>query len=298
MAEPPKRSPPRRVTPTPPEVLGLPPYEDALRDVVDPPTRHLPTPPPGAAHAKAAARAAGLTTMLTPPEPPRADDDEREEPQIWVQRHRQPVKLDERLVLLREPDSWRSACYRVLRHRLAEAGNARMIAVSSAERGEGKTTCAANLALALGECERAHVLLVEANLRAPALASLFGYAPPMCLSQQLARHKHLPSDPWSVVEVFTPALHVVAMDPENGGRPLLDGPAFSYAMDCFRRAPYNYIVVDTPPVLGSADVNLIEDCVDGVLLTTMARRSSARALRRALEQLTPGRVLGVTLLDA
>ena len=63
------------------------------------------------------------------------------------------------------------------------------------------------------------------------------------------------------------------------------------------QAGYDYIVIDTPPVLGAADVNLIEDSADGVLFTAWSRTTSSRALRQAVEQLAPAKLLGVTLLD-
>jgi Mrp family chromosome partitioning ATPase len=218
---------------------------------------------------------------------------------VWVATHKAPPDPDPRLILLREPDSQRAASFRVMRHRLEERGAPRTIAVTSAEPGEGKTTCAANLAMALGECGRARVLLVEANLRSPALAALFGFLPPECFAQQLTRHRERPLDPWSVVEVYSPSLHVAAVKPgpENENRPLLDGIAFGIAMDMLKRSGYDYLVIDTPPVLGSADVNLIEDYADGVLLTAWSRQSSGRALRRAIDQLSPAKILGLTLLD-
>jgi Mrp family chromosome partitioning ATPase len=218
---------------------------------------------------------------------------------IWVATHKLPTELDPRLILVREPDSARSASFRVLRHRLQERGDPRTIAVTSAERAEGKTTCAVNLALALGECGRARVLLVEANLRAPSLAALFGFLPPECFASQLAKHRDRPLEPWSVVEVSSPSLHVAAVKPgpENENRPLLDGVAFGIAMDMLKRSGYDYIVVDTPPILGSADVNLVEDFTDGVVITTWSRKSSSRALRTAVEQLAPAKLLGITLLD-
>jgi Mrp family chromosome partitioning ATPase len=228
---------------------------------------------------------------------PSVPPQEREKTKVWVATHKPPVDPDRRLILLREPDSAQAASFRVLRHRLEQRGNPRVIAVTSAEEGEGKTTCAANLAMALGECERARVLLVEANLRNPSLAALFGFLPPTCFSLQLQQHKEKPLDPWSVVEAFTPSLHVIAVKPGQESRPLLDGPAFAHAMDMLRNAGYDYIVLDTPPVLGSADVNLVEDTCDGVLLCGWARRSSGRALRRAVEQLAPAKILGITLLD-
>jgi Mrp family chromosome partitioning ATPase len=218
--------------------------------------------------------------------------------QVWVATHKPPEDPDRRLILVREPDSARAAAFRVMRHRLAERGDPRVIAVTSAGPREGKTTCAANLALALGECNRARVLLIEANLRTPALAALFGFLPPECFSVQLQRHKEKPEDAWSVVEVFSPSLHVLAVKPESDPRPLLDGPAFSLAVDVLRQAGYDYIVIDTPPVLGAADVNLVEDAADGVLFTAWSRSTSSRKLTQAVEQLAPAKLLGLALINA
>jgi Mrp family chromosome partitioning ATPase len=217
--------------------------------------------------------------------------------QVWVATHKPPADPDARLILVREPDSARAASFRVMRHRLAERGDPRVIAVTSASPREGKTTCAANLALALGECNRARVLLIEANFRTPALAALFGFLPPECFSVQLQRHKESPQDAWSVVEILSPSLHVLAVKPESESRPLLDGPAFALAIDMLRHAGYDYIVIDTPPVIGVADVNLVEDAADGVLFTAWSRSTSARKLTQAVEQLSPAKLLGLALID-
>jgi Mrp family chromosome partitioning ATPase len=217
--------------------------------------------------------------------------------QVWVASHRLADDPDTRLIMVRAPDSAAAASFRVLRHRLAERGDPRVIAVTSAGPKEGKTTCAVNLALALGECGRARVLLVEANLRSPSLAPLFGFMPPQCFSVQMHKHKEKPTEGWSVVEVVNEYLHVLAVEPSDRGRPLLDGPAFAIAIEMLSQAGYDYIVVDTPPVLGAADVNLIEESADGVLFTAWARTTSSRTLRRAVDQLAPAKLLGVTLLD-
>jgi Mrp family chromosome partitioning ATPase len=113
----------------------------------------------------------------------------------------------------------------------------------------------------------------------------------------MKRHKDKPLDAWSVVEVHSPSLHVMAVNPETAPRPLLDGPAFAIAIEMLVQSAYDYIVVDTPPVLGAADVNLIEDSAEGVVFTAWSRQSSGRALRQAVEQLAPAKLLGVTLLD-
>jgi Mrp family chromosome partitioning ATPase len=223
---------------------------------------------------------------------------ETERPKVWVATHKAPPDPDPRLILVREPDSVRAASFRVMRHRVAERGDPRVIAVTGPGARDGKTTTAANLALALSEFGRARVLLVEANLRAPQIAVLFGFLPPECFSVQLQRHRERPMDPWSIVEAFSPSLHVLAVKPGESNRPLLDAPAFAIAIDALIRVGYDYIVIDTPAVLGSADVNLIEDYVDAVILTARSGRTMGRSLRAAVEQLSPRKLLGVMLLDA
>jgi Mrp family chromosome partitioning ATPase len=210
---------------------------------------------------------------------------------------RLPDEIDERLVMLREPYGVRADAFRALRHRLSRSGDPRIIAVSSARRGEGKTTTAINLAIALREGARGRVLLAEANLRFPSIAAQLGFSPPECFSRQLARHRREPLEPWTAVEQIPP-LHVMAVDPASVQAPLLDPVAFSIAMDRLRLAGYDYIVVDTPPVLGSADVNMIADSVDGVLLATWARKSSGKALKQAVYQLGSVHVLGAVMMDA
>jgi Mrp family chromosome partitioning ATPase len=270
----------------------------------DPRDRILPERPTEPVRNEAPARTEVVVRSPTPTidESARALDESRpaapaEKTKIWVATHKPPVDPDPRLILLCEPDSPRAASFRVLRHRLEQRGNPRVIAVTSAEAGEGKSTMAANLAMAIGECERAKVLLVEANLRTPSLAALFGFLPPTCFALQLYAHREKPLDPWAVVECFSPSLHVLAVKPGQESRPLLDGPAFSHAMDMLKNAGYDYIVVDTPPVLTSADVNLIEDTCEGVLFCGWSGRSSGRSLRGALDQLAPSKILGFALLD-
>jgi Mrp family chromosome partitioning ATPase len=221
-----------------------------------------------------------------------------ERPKIWVATHKAPPDPDPRLILVREPDSVRAASFRVMRHRIAERGDPRVIAVTSPGPRDGKTTTAANLALALSEFGRARVLLLEANLRSPQLAVLFGFLPPECFSVQLQRHRERPADPWSIVEAFSPALHVLAVKPGENNRPLLDAPAFAIAIEVLTRVGYDYIVIDTPSVLGSADVNLIEDYVDAVIVTARSGRTMGRSVRAAVEQLSQRKLLGVVLLDA
>jgi Mrp family chromosome partitioning ATPase len=206
-----------------------------------------------------------------------------------------PTSPDERLVLLGAPESAQAKAYRVLRHRLMALENPRVIAVTSAKPGEGKTTCAINLALALAEEVTARVLLVEANPRRPAVARLFGFVPPTCFLQQLDSLTSTHSR-WTVVELMDTRLHMAAAAEDAQHHPM-DRVLFAAAMRQLRRS-YDYIVVDTPSVLESADVNAVADAADGVLLVSRAKKSSRKALARSIEQLNPSPILGVALLDS
>jgi Mrp family chromosome partitioning ATPase len=138
--------------------------------------------------------------------------------------------------------------------------------------------------------------LVEANVRNPAVAGTLGFMPPACFQEQLIRHRQEPLEPWVAAEIL-PSLHAMAVNPVNKYAPLIDPIAFSIAIDRLRLAGYDYIVVDTPALLESADVNLISDSVDGFVMSCISKRSDARALRKARDQLGNVTFIGCVLLE-
>jgi Mrp family chromosome partitioning ATPase len=68
-------------------------------------------------------------------------------------------------------------------------------------------------------------------------------------------------------------------------------------MERLRQGGYDHIVVDAPPVLGSADVNLMADAADAVVFALRARRSTIRDLRFAIDQLGGTSISGTVLLQ-
>jgi Mrp family chromosome partitioning ATPase len=234
--------------------------------------------------------AAVATPRPTPAGPP---------PEIGLTQHTLPQDepLDPRLALVSDPDGERAAAFRVLRHHLLELGRPQVVIVSSPQPGDGKTTTALNLALALAECGRAKVLLAETHVRRPQLSQAFRLVPPWCFAEQLAAHRHQPMLPWSLVEIPQLWLHVAAISPKIEKTQLLDAPAFSIAMERLRVGGYEHIVIDAPPVLGSADVNLMSDAADVVVLAVKARRSTTRDLRKAIDQIGASKVVGTVLVQ-
>ncbi len=206
-----------------------------------------------------------------------------------------PRPLDPRLAVLGAPGSAQARSYRLLQHRLFAKGNPRVIAVTSAESGEGKTTCAANLALALSEAALARVLLVDANLVRPGLGDLFGFEPSDSFMVKLLRSEDA-APPFAVASIGGIGLQVAALHPAVAHGKRLDRALFSEALRALR-STYDYIVIDAASVLESADVNSVSQCADGVVVVARAGKTRKNRLARALRQLEPALVVGSVVLD-
>lgn len=220
----------------------------------------------------------------------------RSSPVVVLEEVEVPSTLDPRLVISLEPDSVQARNYRLLRHRLIARSDPQVIAVTSAGPGEGKTTCAANLALAMAEESYARVLLIEANTQRPALAQAFGFKPADSFIARLV-HARDTKPPYFVARVRGSRLHVAALQFDAPRGIHLDRLLLGLAISELRYV-YQYIVIDASSVFESADANVVAECSDGVIVTTLTRRSRRNELRRAIDQLSPTPVLGTVLLHA
>ena len=209
----------------------------------------------------------------------------------------QPEVPDPHLPLLQKEGDTRSAAFRALRRRLAEQGNPAVILVTSAEEEEGKSTCAANLALSMAESGRLSVLLVEANLHQPSLAQIFGFQPSPCLLEQLAAHRNEIDAPWFTTEVQPVGLHVLAVAPKSDRHQSIHGPSFLAAVARWRLA-FDHVVIDGPAILSSSDAAIIQDSVDAVLMVARSGVSRNRTVKRALDQISSDMVAGLVLMDS
>jgi len=197
---------------------------------------------------------------------------------------------DPRLMMLADPNGPQAAGFRVLRDTLVTKGLPRVLAVSSPESGDGKTTCAVNLALALDERRTGRVLLLDANFAAPALAGMLGIDE---TTQDRA---------WSApftLAALTPSLHVATLARRPGpSAAYVDFTTFARQLDAFLRAGYHHIILDMPTLDSSPEANLPLQLAGGVLLAVRCGRSKTGELRRAVERIGPGKALGITLMDA
>jgi capsular exopolysaccharide synthesis family protein len=188
----------------------------------------------------------------------------------------------ERPIIVTEARTPAAESFRTLQTmvRFARAEGTRVLAVTSASAGEGKSTIAANLALAKAEHGR-RVLLIDADLPRPVQHEVFDVPLAPGLSDVLIGEATLEQATREVgerVDLITAGTAV----PHSAE--LIGTEAFR-ALLARARDSYDLVLLDTPPVLMIADTTLIGTMTDGVLLVARAERTDRNALALAARQL-------------
>jgi len=185
--------------------------------------------------------------------------------------------------------------YRSLRTALllSSAEQLEVIAVTSAEAGEGKTATAVNLAVVMAQLDR-KVLIIDGDLRKPRQHQIFK------ISNRLGLVNYLTgtAEPGEIiVRSELPNLHVCPSGPSP------PNPSELLASDRMRtfleeaRKRYDFVIVDTPPTLAVTDSTLVGSMTNGVVLCCRAGRlqkEDARACRDRL-RFAEVRTLGAVL---
>jgi capsular exopolysaccharide synthesis family protein len=194
-----------------------------------------------------------------------------------------------------DPLGSRSEAYRQLRTNLQFASvdeTPRIVVVTSALPGEGKTSVAGNLAVALSQVG-IRVCLVDGDLRRPSVATYFGLVAEVGLSTALAGRA-------GVDEILQPAgtgFSVVTsgLIPPNPAELLSSHRYPALLRELSDR--FDMVLVDAPPTLPAADAAVLAAAADGVLFVVHAGRTSRHQVERALQNLdqVKAHMLGVVL---
>ncbi len=202
---------------------------------------------------------------------------------------------DERLVSLLAPHSYGAEQYRVLRHLVEQthaATGLSILAVSSADVADGKTTTAINLAGTLAQAFAVRVLLVDADLRRPQVAARLGLAAdaPGLVNAILDPELDLPA----VAQPFAGSRLAVVTAGRFSGAPheVLHSPRLGELLTAARTS-YDYVVVDTPPLVPSPDARVISKWVDGVLLVVCAHKTPRKLVEESLNLLSREKTVGL-----
>jgi capsular exopolysaccharide synthesis family protein len=204
--------------------------------------------------------------------------------------------VDDHLVSLISPAAFEAEQYRALRHTVEEmhkAAGVKVVAVSSPAVGDGKTTTAINLAGALAQSPDVKVLLVDADVRRPAIGALL---------------RHVEGKPGLVDLILNPGCSLeqaLVVRPQfnlsfvHAGRSLSGTPyellksvRLGELLENARER-FDYVILDTPPLAAVQDCKLIARWVDGFLVVVAAYQTPRRLIEEALSVIDPAKILGL-----
>jgi succinoglycan biosynthesis transport protein ExoP len=166
------------------------------------------------------------------------------------------------------------------------AEHTRVIAVTSSQPLEGKTTTAANLALALA-LGGSRVLLIDADMRRPGLHKTIGVENEIGLSHVLVGQARVRD---AIQRTTEPNLVVMTAGriPPNPSE-LLASERMTSFLTNLQTGPFDWVIVDTPPVLAVTDAVIIAPRVSGVVFVVGSEMTRRVHAERALETLRSSR---------
>lgn len=197
-----------------------------------------------------------------------------------------------RLVCLTDRENPTAEAIRLLGVRLRDLRQTRplkKVLITSTIPQEGKSMISANLACALAHTSNAKVLLVEGDLRRPSLSHMFGVQKQRGIYEWLREGR----DPTAnIYRLKDAGLWILpAGDASSNPIELLQSQRLPDLMD--RIAPwFDWIIIDSPPVLPLADTSVWIRIADGVLLVTRQGTTEKQQLTKGLEALETNKLIG------
>jgi capsular exopolysaccharide synthesis family protein len=202
---------------------------------------------------------------------------------------------DNRLVCFTDEESLAAEAFRLLGVRLQHLRRdrgLRRILVTSTIPQEGKSMTAANLACTLALRTQQKILLLEGDMRRPALSQEFGLGRNAGLCEFL--EGKLPIEK-CIYGLEKPRLWILPSGIANtNALELLQSGRLSALMDRLT-AWFDWIIIDSPPVLPLADTSVWSRLADGILLVTRQGTTDKRQLKRGLEALETKKLIGALL---
>lgn len=165
--------------------------------------------------------------------------------------------------------------------------------ITSAMPGEGKSTILVNLASAIAQSKR-RVIVIDANLRAPALHTIFNLSDKVGLTNLLRQEVELAD---ALQNSTIPGVQVITSGPLPANPALLlDSPQIVNLIDKLKQHT-DFILIDTPAVLAATDATVLSPLVDGVILVVERAKAHQEAVQAARNQLADvkARLVGIVV---
>ncbi len=209
-----------------------------------------------------------------------------------------PERIEEnRIVTLNEKSSHITEQYRMLRTQVlqkTEGNGDNCLMVTSALDGEGKSTTAINLAVAIAKEIHKTVLLVDADLRRPSIDKLLGLRPEKGLVHYL-----MDGVPLEDLLIRT-GVEKLTFLPAGGTLPnsteiLRSSKMLDLIREVKERYKDRYVIFDTTPLLPTADPTVLSQYMDGIIFVVHAERTPRNSVAEALSLLEGRNILGIVM---
>ena len=201
---------------------------------------------------------------------------------------------DSRLVAVGKEESLGAEKFRFLAVRLRQLRQTRLIKkilITSTIPQEGKSTVSANLACTLARRRQHKTLLIEGDLRRPTIAQKFGLGPVPGLSEWLRGE----TESMNIYRLEALGLWVLPAGsaPENALE-LMQSGKLPALMDRLSQW-FDWVIIDSPPILPLADTSIWARLADGILLVTRKSVTEKKQLQRGLDAIERSKLLGAVI---
>ena len=172
----------------------------------------------------------------------------------------------------------------------------KVIGLTSANRSEGKSSTAVNLALSFAQIEK-KVLLIDCDMRLPTVAGKLGLSNVPGLSDFLVGESDVGKILRRAENGYFDVLPAGNIPPDATG--LLESDLMGELLTKLRER-YQYIIIDLPPILSVTDAAILSRYIDGFLLVVRHESTEYRAVNEMLRQMrmAHAKILGFVYNDA
>jgi capsular exopolysaccharide synthesis family protein len=204
----------------------------------------------------------------------------------YVTRRIENTSIDEHVVSFHDPSSPVGEQYKMLRttiQSLKTTKNYKTFMITSSTNGEGKTITSTNLAISMAQdLNNKSILLIDADIRKGRIARYLGLNHSPGLSEIL---KGEIEEDACFVNPNIPNLTVICSGktPKNPSE-LLNSKRMAQLINSLK-ARFDYILIDTPPVMPLTDACILAPMVDGVMMVVQAGRTQRDIVRNAESKL-------------
>lgn len=179
--------------------------------------------------------------------------------------------------------------------KITRANNWKIIGVTSATPGVGKTFVASNLAASLSRIPRQRTLLFDLDLRRGSVGKRFGLEHELGIEGYLAGN--IASLDSVAQNIFNSGLTIFPSSPtEDSSAELLAGSRMRMLVQAMRALDEQYLCLcDLPPAFANDDASIVLQQIDAYLLVVEEGKTTARQVRDAIEVLRPAVCMGTVL---